>query len=302
MPARFFPASRLLDETPRLTERSDGGVSRHRLLGRGGGRGARRRRPRRRRWSCQSANRAARPARSRERPEPIAADDDRPPARQARHRRHRAGRSGLAHARKRARLLARRPTSSAIGLYLDLLGGAIAGKTQHPSAIGEEEARVRQALDLAAAGRKVALVSSGDAGIYGLAPLVFELLDRAPRPDWQAIELVGLSRRLGDAGRRRPRRRAARPRFLRDLAVRSADPVGRPSALGWKRRQPAILSSRSTTRARRDGRRASPRRRRSCCTSPAADAGLCRTQSRPRRRNATYPQRCPNSPPPISTC
>jgi cobalt-precorrin 5A hydrolase/precorrin-3B C17-methyltransferase len=36
----------------------------------------------------------------------------------------------------------------------------------------------------------VALVSSGDAGIYGLAPLVFELLDRAARADWNAIELV----------------------------------------------------------------------------------------------------------------
>ena len=36
-------------------------------------------------------------------------------------------------------------------------------------------------LDLAAAGREVALVSSGDAGIYGLAALVFELLDREPR-------------------------------------------------------------------------------------------------------------------------
>jgi cobalt-precorrin 5A hydrolase/precorrin-3B C17-methyltransferase len=35
----------------------------------------------------------------------------------------------------------------------------------------------------------VALVSSGDAGIYGLAPLVFELLDNARRADWDAIEI-----------------------------------------------------------------------------------------------------------------
>ena len=47
----------------------------------------------------------------------------------------------------------------------------------HPSGIGEEELRVRLALDLAAEGRSVALVSSGDAGIYGLAPLVFEIGD-----------------------------------------------------------------------------------------------------------------------------
>jgi cobalt-precorrin 5A hydrolase/precorrin-3B C17-methyltransferase len=64
------------------------------------------------------------------------------------------------------------------GLYLDLLGSAIAGKHRHESALGAEEARARVALDLAAQGSSVALVSSGDAGIYGLATLVFELLER----------------------------------------------------------------------------------------------------------------------------
>ena len=44
-------------------------------------------------------------------------------------------------------------------------------------------------LDLAAEGRSVALVSSGDAGIYGLAPLVFELLDRVAKPEWRTVEL-----------------------------------------------------------------------------------------------------------------
>ena len=75
------------------------------------------------------------------------------------------------------------------GLYLDLLGRAIDGKTHHPSGLGEEEARVCRALDLAAEGRSVALVSSGDAGIYGLAPLVFELLDRAAKPRWYSVEI-----------------------------------------------------------------------------------------------------------------
>jgi cobalt-precorrin 5A hydrolase/precorrin-3B C17-methyltransferase len=74
-------------------------------------------------------------------------------------------------------------------LYLDLLGRAIEGKSCHPSAIGDEEARVRLALDLAAEGRSVALVSSGDAGIYGLAPLVFELLDTQAKPEWRRIDL-----------------------------------------------------------------------------------------------------------------
>lgn len=78
------------------------------------------------------------------------------------------------------------------GLYLDLVGEAIAGKERHDSALSEEEARVRTALDLAAAGRTVALVCSGDAGIYALASLVFELLDREDRAAWNrvAIEVV----------------------------------------------------------------------------------------------------------------
>jgi cobalt-precorrin 5A hydrolase/precorrin-3B C17-methyltransferase len=76
------------------------------------------------------------------------------------------------------------------GLYLDLLGRAIVDKRRHASGIGEEDARVRQAFDLAAEGRTVALVSSGDAGIYGLAPLVFELLDRAAKPQWRTVEIV----------------------------------------------------------------------------------------------------------------
>ncbi len=74
--------------------------------------------------------------------------------------------------------------------YLDLLGAAAAGKTLHAGAIGAESGRARLALDLAAAGKEVALVSSGDAGIYGLAALVFELLDTAARRDWAAVEIV----------------------------------------------------------------------------------------------------------------
>jgi len=75
-------------------------------------------------------------------------------------------------------------------LYLDLLGLALRGKSLHASALGDEEGRVRRALDLAAEGRAVALVSSGDAGIYGLASLVFELLDRAARADWALIDIA----------------------------------------------------------------------------------------------------------------
>jgi cobalt-precorrin 5A hydrolase/precorrin-3B C17-methyltransferase len=72
-------------------------------------------------------------------------------------------------------------------LYLDLIDDLLAGKARHQSDLTEEEARVRRALDLAAEGRDVALVSSGDAGIYGLASLVFECLDRENRGDWNRV-------------------------------------------------------------------------------------------------------------------
>jgi cobalt-precorrin 5A hydrolase/precorrin-3B C17-methyltransferase len=75
-------------------------------------------------------------------------------------------------------------------LYLDLLGRAIEDKRQHASAIGDEEPRARLALDLAAEGKSVALVSSGDPGIYGLAPLVFELLDTEAKAEWRAIDVT----------------------------------------------------------------------------------------------------------------
>lgn len=76
------------------------------------------------------------------------------------------------------------------GLYLDLLGHATQGKDRHESALGAEEARAAKALDLAAEGRTVSLVCSGDPGIYALATLVFELLDRRKRADWNRVEVV----------------------------------------------------------------------------------------------------------------
>ena len=76
------------------------------------------------------------------------------------------------------------------GRYLDLLGPLAAGKTRHAFALGEEEARAGAALDLAAEGRDVALVSSGDAGIYAMATVVLELLEREGRADWGRVEVA----------------------------------------------------------------------------------------------------------------
>lgn len=74
-------------------------------------------------------------------------------------------------------------------LYLDLLGEAVQGKTCHDSELSKEEARVRRALELAAEGRDVCLVCSGDAGIYALATLTVELLEHENRPDWNRVAL-----------------------------------------------------------------------------------------------------------------
>jgi len=79
------------------------------------------------------------------------------------------------------------------GLYLDLVAGHRHGRTEHRFALGEEEARVRHAIDLAGEGRSVALVCSGDAGIYAMASLVFEALasgSLSPQARRIAVEVV----------------------------------------------------------------------------------------------------------------
>lgn len=64
------------------------------------------------------------------------------------------------------------------GLYIDLLGPLAAGKPRADFPLGGEEARCRHALEEAGKGRDIALVCSGDGGIYAMGALVMELLDR----------------------------------------------------------------------------------------------------------------------------
>jgi precorrin-3B C17-methyltransferase len=63
--------------------------------------------------------------------------------------------------------------------YLDLLGPLVAGKETFAGRMTEEIERARLAVDRARDGAKVALVGSGDAGVYGLAGLALELLREA---------------------------------------------------------------------------------------------------------------------------
>ncbi|PTX42805.1 precorrin-3 methyltransferase [Gemmobacter caeni] len=61
------------------------------------------------------------------------------------------------------------------------------GLTLHPSDNREELRRARHALDLAAAGGRVVVVSSGDPGVFAMASALFEALET--RPDLQGLDI-----------------------------------------------------------------------------------------------------------------
>lgn len=73
--------------------------------------------------------------------------------------------------------------------YLDLAGTLREGQNRHDSDNREEIDRARFALDLAASGKSVAVVSSGDPGIFAMAAAVFEAIDFDAKPEWQGIDI-----------------------------------------------------------------------------------------------------------------
>ncbi len=74
--------------------------------------------------------------------------------------------------------------------YLDLIGGIAPMAERRGYGLGQEAARVRDALTLAGEGHRIALVCSGDAGIYALASLVFEMVESDTDPIWRQAEIV----------------------------------------------------------------------------------------------------------------
>ncbi|MGB0904630.1 MAG: precorrin-3B C(17)-methyltransferase, partial [Mangrovicoccus sp.] len=76
------------------------------------------------------------------------------------------------------RLIAEAEELVGYGLYIDLLGPLADGKDRSDFPLGGEEDRCRYALEQAGQGRKVALICSGDAGIYAMGALVMELIAR----------------------------------------------------------------------------------------------------------------------------
>lgn len=78
-----------------------------------------------------------------------------------------------------------------------------AGQTRHASDNREELARARLALDLAASGKSVAVVSSGDPGVFAMASAVFEAVETG-KPEWRSIDVTvvpGISAMLAAAAR-----------------------------------------------------------------------------------------------------
>ena len=62
------------------------------------------------------------------------------------------------------------------------------GLTRHASDNRVELDRSRQALELAAAGRRVVVVSSGDPGVFAMAAAVFEALEAGPAA-WRTLDI-----------------------------------------------------------------------------------------------------------------
>jgi cobalt-precorrin 5A hydrolase / precorrin-3B C17-methyltransferase len=73
--------------------------------------------------------------------------------------------------------------------YLNLVEPLRQGQQRHESDNRVELDRAREALDLAAEGRSVALVSSGDPGIYAMATAVFEMIEREAKPEWLRLDI-----------------------------------------------------------------------------------------------------------------
>jgi cobalt-precorrin 5A hydrolase / precorrin-3B C17-methyltransferase len=73
--------------------------------------------------------------------------------------------------------------------YLNLVKDLSVGKECHGSDNRVELDRSRLALDLAASGKNVVVISSGDPGIFAMAAAVLEVLDKEAKPEWQTIDL-----------------------------------------------------------------------------------------------------------------
>ena len=137
--------------------------------------------------------------------------------------------------------------------------GLARGKALHGSPIGEEVQRCRLAVTLCRQGQRVALVSSGDAGVYGTAGIVFELLDQ--ESDAELANRVTVVPGVTAQCRGRPARRAAHERLRHVELERPDDSVARDRASasrcsrGRPRRRPLQPGQPAAAPPARDGPR-----------------------------------------------
>lgn len=65
------------------------------------------------------------------------------------------------------------------GVYTDLIAHKIEGKEIITTPMKQEVARCEKAIEVAKSGKVVSLISSGDAGVYGMAGLLFETAENS---------------------------------------------------------------------------------------------------------------------------
>ena len=106
-------------------------------------------------------------------------------------------------------------------VYLNLVRPLFPEKETYSTGMTKELDRCRWALETARAGRAVALVCSGDAGVYGMASPLLELAHGLP-----GCHRGGGARADGGPLRRSRAGSPAGPRFLRHLSFGPAHPVG----------------------------------------------------------------------------
>ena len=72
-------------------------------------------------------------------------------------------------------------------VYVDLVKERYPGKEFLTTPMTQETKRCQMALDLAKEGKNVAMVCSGDSGIYGMAALIYELRGESAEPEVEVI-------------------------------------------------------------------------------------------------------------------
>lgn len=71
--------------------------------------------------------------------------------------------------------------------YIELIESLIKGKEVYTSVMKQEKQRCKKALEYCIQGKNVSVISSGDAGVYGMAGLMYEISENNPEIDIEVI-------------------------------------------------------------------------------------------------------------------